>query len=142
MKWIFNIENNYITANINVTPIDNNNKSIIRIIDIRQVTSPYGKINFDDSVEYIRKQIALNIDDETNITITKEYKQHCKDIKEVFNHLGLYKVYWTTGDYSLASVYNDQQGNRHIAPTNWTQPSIINDEIMEQVESVFKLHEQ
>jgi hypothetical protein len=33
---------------------------------------------------------------------------------------GLYVIYWTSGGSSLAAVGQDHEGNRWIAPTNWT----------------------
>lgn len=37
--------------------------------------------------------------------------------------LGLYKLFWKSGGWSLASVGQDESGNKWIAPTNWITPS-------------------
>lgn len=34
--------------------------------------------------------------------------------------LGLYKVFWKSGGYSLASIGQDHDGNLWVAPCNWT----------------------
>lgn len=33
--------------------------------------------------------------------------------------LGLYKIYWLSGGYSLAAVGFNNAGKRWLAPTNW-----------------------
>ena len=41
-----------------------------------------------------------------------------------FNNIptGLYKIWWKSGGCSLASIGQDSDGNRWLAPTNWTFP--------------------
>ena len=36
--------------------------------------------------------------------------------------LGIYRVHWSSGGSSLASIFMDEGGTRWIAPTNWIQP--------------------
>jgi hypothetical protein len=38
--------------------------------------------------------------------------------------LGLYRVHWKSGGYSLAAIGMAKDGTRWIAPTNWVQPSL------------------
>lgn len=35
--------------------------------------------------------------------------------------LGLYKIFWKSGGFSLAAVGYDSAGNRWFAPTNWLE---------------------
>lgn len=37
---------------------------------------------------------------------------------EMLDH-GVYRIYWKSGGYSLASVGSDERGERWYAPTNW-----------------------
>ena len=34
--------------------------------------------------------------------------------------LGLYRLFWKSGGWSLSSVGQDQHGNKWIAPVNWS----------------------
>lgn len=34
--------------------------------------------------------------------------------------LGIYKIYWKSGGSSVAAIGNDYEGNRWVAPANWT----------------------
>lgn len=43
--------------------------------------------------------------------------------------LGIYRIEWTVGGWSLASVYMDRRGVRWLAPTNWTVPGKLADHI-------------
>jgi hypothetical protein len=36
--------------------------------------------------------------------------------------LGLYRLFWKSGGSSLASVGQDESGNKWIAPINWITP--------------------
>jgi hypothetical protein len=37
--------------------------------------------------------------------------------------LGLYRIYWKSGGTSVAAVGMVENGNRWLAPTNWTHPT-------------------
>ncbi len=37
--------------------------------------------------------------------------------------LGLYRIYWKQGGYSLAAIGQLDDGNRWMAPINWTNKS-------------------
>lgn len=45
---------------------------------------------------------------------SKEEMLNCK--------LGVYRIWWKSGGSSVASIGNDYNGNRWMAPANWTCP--------------------
>jgi len=47
-------------------------------------------------------------------TIMREVPESCYNVP-----LGLVKIYWINGGYSLASISNDRDGVRHFHCCNW-----------------------
>ena len=63
-------------------------------------------------------------------TVTDAYRKEglnkYEGIKEYTKEdpsLGLYQIYWESGGSSLAAIGMDREGNRWMAPTNWTSGS-------------------
>jgi hypothetical protein len=38
--------------------------------------------------------------------------------------LGLYRVYWTSGGWSVAAIGMKDNGDKWLAPTNWVGPTL------------------
>lgn len=55
--------------------------------------------------------------------------------------LGVYRIYWTSGGYSVASIGQDYHGDRWIAPSNWTcekgrNPTALMKDYIEEIERI------
>ena len=50
--------------------------------------------------------------------------------------LGLYKVYWKYGGCSLCSIGQNRDGDRWIAPTNWSSAVVVNRETAKSIKRV------
>ena len=58
--------------------------------------------------------------------------------------LGLYEVFWKSGGRSIASIGNMHNGDRWIAPTNWTSESDptgrLDDKMIDSIERIILLY--
>lgn len=51
-------------------------------------------------------------------------------------NIGLYRVYWKSGEYSLASIGMDTKGQRWLACANWVSPITWRGDIMKAVRQI------
>lgn len=52
---------------------------------------------------------------------------------------GLYEIFWESGGSSLASVGNMSNGDRWIAPTNWTGEITVTGTIKEKINEIDRM---
>ena len=65
---------------------------------------------------------------EVQLSVLREVKGMCKvetiEHKEIMNcKYGVYKVFWRSGGHSVASIGGLYDGQRWLAPSNWTAPN-------------------
>lgn len=48
-----------------------------------------------------------------------------KEVDEL--RVGIYRVFWESGGYSITSVGVTRNGGRWLAPTNWVAPTVEQD---------------
>ena len=70
-----------------------------------------GNIDAEETLVHILELVKGSNDSNSAIYTTEEEMRNCA--------LGLYRIYWKSGGYSLASVGYTYNGTRWIAPSNW-----------------------
>ena len=56
------------------------------------------------------------------LNLNKRNEMKKSKVKELKN--GVYRIYWKSGGYSVASIGRLPNGDVWLAPSNWTEPSI------------------
>lgn len=74
------------------------------------------EIDEDNEVVYFKDQYSKT----SMIMPLKEFLKFHKSSEILNCKLGLYKVHWESGGYSLAAIGNMYNGDRWLAPVNWT----------------------